>query len=57
LGGYAVTQMENSFAPVDTGTMDQAGEESDKEMKSNEHQGGLYEELERKTKLSERPNE
>jgi hypothetical protein len=56
LGGYAVSPDENSFAPSDTGTMDRAGEQSNKETKPNEHRGGLYEEVERKIKSSERPN-
>jgi hypothetical protein len=57
LGGCAVSQNENNFVPADTGTMDRAGEEIDKEMKSNEHRSELYEELERKIKSSEGPNE
>jgi hypothetical protein len=48
VGGHTVSQNENSFTPADIGTMNQVGEEIDKEMKPNDHQGGLYEKLERK---------
>jgi hypothetical protein len=37
--------------------MGRAGKETDKEMKPNEHRGGLYEGLERKIKSSARPHE
>jgi hypothetical protein len=57
LGSYAVSQNENSFVSAETETMDQTGEEIDKETKPNEHRGGLYEELEQKIKSSERPNQ